>query len=67
LTDVFKEYMRYETHANMLKSLIETQTNYTVDSTTYKFIQSEGALLIECEERILLSLKELRAKVPEHR
>lgn len=59
--------MRYETHASMLKNLIEKQTSYRLIGTTYSFIKSEANLLCESSERILFNLKQLRAKIPSHR
>ncbi len=64
LVEIFQEIMRYETHATMLKDLIEKQTSYRIQGQTLQFIQTEGALLCQSSDRILLNLKQLRAKVP---
>ena len=67
LVEIFQEVMRYETHATVLKNIVEKQPSYKVSAQTYQFVKQEGQLLSESSERILFNLKQLRAKIPSHR
>lgn len=67
MIEIFSEIMKYETHAAMLKDLLQNLNSYRVSASHHTFLKAQSELMKQSSERVLFGIKQLRAKKQQFR